>query len=107
VWRQERLTTLSPYSESESSIDVRLVSLDYGKTIGWSGRGPPPQRAADWLARLRTVKREGPGRLARAYDVPIDSAVYRMLLEGGVDLIGTKRLSASRQLLLALHAEGR
>jgi hypothetical protein len=103
VWRQERITTLVPNSESQSAGDVRLISLDYGKTIGWSGRGPPPARAADWLARVRGAKHEGPGRLARAYDVPIDSAVYRMLLEGGVDLIGTKGLQASRLVLLDLN----
>lgn len=104
VWRQERITTLSPSSGSQSTTAVRLVSLDYGKTIGWPGRGPVPERAARWLARLRAAKGEGPGRLARAYNVPIDPAVYRLLLEAGVDLIGTKRLLASRQVLLALGA---
>jgi hypothetical protein len=104
LWRQQRITTLSPGSGSQSLTAVRLVSLDYGKTIGWSGRGPPPERAASWLARLRAAKGEGPGRLARAYNVPIDPAVYRLLLEAGVDLIGTKRLLASRQVLLTLSA---
>ena len=104
VWRQQQITTLSSGSGTESTTAVRLVSLDYGKTIGWAGRGPPPERAAGWLARLRAAKGEGPGRLARAYNVPIDPAVYRLLLEAGVDLIGTKRLLASRQLLLTLGA---
>jgi len=104
VWRQQHITTLSPDSGTQSTTAVRLVSLDYGKTIGWSGRGPLPERAASWLARLRAAKGEGPGRLARAYNVPIDPAVYRLLLEAGVDLIGTKRLLASRQVLLTLGA---
>ena len=104
VWRQQRITTLSSGSGTESTTAVRLVSLDYGKTIGWSGRGPPPERAAGWLARLRAAKGEGPGRLARVYNVPIDPAVYRLLLEAGVDLIGSKRLLASRQVLLTLGA---
>jgi hypothetical protein len=103
LWRQQRITTLSPGSGSQTTA-VRLVSLDYGKTIGWSGRGPPPERAARWLARLRAAKDEGPGRLARAYNVPIDPAVYGLLLEAGVDLIGTKRLLASQQVLLTLGA---
>ena len=102
LWRQQRLTTLSPDAGSEATPAVRLISLDYGKTIGWSGRGPSPDRAASWLARLRAAKDEGPGRLARAYNVPVDPAVYRLLLEGGVDLIGTKRLAESRQVLLTL-----
>jgi hypothetical protein len=104
LWRQQRITSLSPSPGPQSTIAVRLVSLDYGKTIGWSGRGPLPARAAGWLARLRAVKGEGPGRLARAYNVPIDPAVYRLLLEAGVDLIGTKRLVASREVLLTLGA---
>jgi hypothetical protein len=104
LWRQQRITTLVPGSETQSTAAVRLVSLDYGRTIGWSGRGPLPERAAGWLVRLRAVKGEGPGRLARAYNVPVDPAVYRFLLEGGVDLIGTKRLSASQQVLRTLGA---
>ena len=103
LWRQQRLTTLSPGSGTESTV-VRLISLDYGKTIGWSGRGAMPERAARWLARLRAAKSAGPGRLARAYNVPVDPAVYRLLLEGGVDLIGTRHLLASRQVLLTLDA---
>jgi hypothetical protein len=104
IWRQQRITTLSPGSGSQSTTAVRLVSLDYGKTIGWSGRGPLPERATDWLARLRAAKGERPSRLARAYNVPVDSAVYRLLLEAGVDLIGTKRLLASQRVLLTLEA---
>jgi hypothetical protein len=40
----------------------------------------------------------------RAYNVPVDPAVYRLLLEAGVDLIGTKRLLAAQQVLLTLGA---
>jgi hypothetical protein len=104
LWRQQRITTLSRDSATQSSTAVRLVSLDYGKTIGWSGRGPLPERAASWLARLRAAKGEGPGRLARAYNVPVDPAVYRLLLAAGVDLIGTKRLLAAQQVLLTVGA---
>jgi hypothetical protein len=32
----------------------------------------------------------------------VNPAVYRLLLEGGVDLIGTERLSDSREVLLTL-----
>ncbi len=102
-WRQQRITSLSRAPAARPASAIRLLSLDYGKTIKWSGRGPPPQRAADWLARIREAKAEGAGRLARAYNVPIDTAVYRLLLSSGVDLIGTKRLSASRRVLLTLR----
>jgi len=102
LWRQQRITKLSAAAGTQSAAAVRLVSLDYGKTIAWSGHGPPPIQAARWLTRLRAAKDEGGNRLARVYNVPVDPAVYRLLLEGGVDLIGTKRLSDSHQVLLTL-----
>jgi hypothetical protein len=37
--------------------------------------------------------------LTRAYTVPVHPAVYRLLLEVGVDLIGTERLEASHGVL--------
>ncbi len=99
VWRQEKITSLSPDGGTRPSSAVRLVSLDYGKTIGWSGRGPPPEKASKWLAHLRAVGQESPGRLTRVYNAPVHPAVYRLLLEGGVDLIGTERLVASQGVL--------
>ncbi len=86
------------------SPSVRLVSVDYGKTIRWSGRGPVPQDASTWLARVRKVKGASSRRLARAYNAPISATVYQLLLEGGIDLIGTEDLEASRQVL---HQLGR
>ena len=102
LWRQQRITKLSAAEGAQSAAAMRLVSLDYGKTVAWSGHGPPPLRAERWLTRVRAAKEEGGDRLARAYNVPVDPAVYRLLLEGGVDLIGTKRLSDSREVLLRL-----
>ena len=105
VGRQQLITTLSSGTGTYSTAAIRLVSLNYDKTIRWSGQGPPPDRAARWLERLRAAKGESPGRLARAYNVPVNAAVYRLLLEGGVDVIGTKRLSASRRVLLTLGVD--
>lgn len=99
---QQRVTSGNPAEDTRSAA-VRLVSLDYGKTIGWSGGGPVPTSAATWLARVGAAKQAGPGRIARAYNVPLDSAVYRLLLDGGIDLLGSKRLGASRALLLAMN----
>ena len=99
VGRQEKITSLSPEGRTRPSFAVRLVSLDYGKTIGWSGEGPPPEKASKWLAQLRAAGRERPGRLTRVYNAPVHPAVYRLLLEGGVDLIGTERLVASQGVL--------
>jgi hypothetical protein len=98
--RQYRLTTLTSTSAPDLSESVRLVSLDYGKTIGWSGRGPVPQRAGTWLAHVRAVKGTSPRYLARAYNAPANAAVYRLLLDGGVDLIGTEDLEATHRVLV-------
>jgi hypothetical protein len=99
---QYRITTLTSTSSPDRSQPVRLVSLDYGKTIGWSGRGPAPQRAGTWLARVRAVKGTSPRYLARAYNAPANTAVYRLLLDGGVDLIGTDDLRATHRVLQQL-----
>ena len=77
--------------------EVRLLSVDYGKTIGrrWN-------RATDrrhWIASLRATKRAYPDRLLRVHNLPADSTIYAALLDAGVDLIGTKDLVKSRQLL--------
>jgi hypothetical protein len=37
--------------------------------------------------------------LTRVYNVPVHPVVYRLLLEAGVDLIGTERLETSHGVL--------
>lgn len=96
---QFKITTRTPRAAPALPEWVRLVSLDYGKTIRWSGRGPVPQHAATWLGHVRLVKGMSSRPLARAYNAPADTAVYRLLLEGGVDLIGTETLVATHRVL--------
>jgi glycerophosphoryl diester phosphodiesterase len=94
---QYRLRTPDAMSGDTLDAGVRLLSLDYGKTMGrWWVRASGRQR---WLAALRAVKTAHPTHLLRVHNVPADSAVYRALLEAGVDLIGTKTLPASARLL--------
>jgi hypothetical protein len=52
-----------------------------------------------WLEGLRSVRAAAGGRLIRVHDVPADSAVYKRLLDAGVDLIGTKELARTEALL--------
>jgi hypothetical protein len=96
--RQYRLRAPSS-SAAVAALDpgVRLLSLDYGKTMGrwWVSR----RGRRRWLDALRAAKAAAPGRLLRAHNVPADAAVYRALLGAGVDLIGTKTPAASRRLL--------
>jgi hypothetical protein len=79
---------------------VRLVSVDYGKTMGRWWVGAAGRRR--WLAALGTAKAGDPGRLLRVYNLPVDDALFRTLRAAGVDLIGTKRIVAARAPLAAL-----
>ncbi len=76
---------------------VRLISLDYGKTMGrwWVTRG----RRQRWLATLRATKAAFPARRIRAFNVPVNERVYRELLAAGVDLIGTMTIAATARPL--------
>ncbi len=78
---------------------IRLITVDYGKAIGWSGRGLRPAVADSVLTRLIRERDVVPGRLARVHNVPTRASVYRMLLDAGIDLIGTKDLTTSRDML--------
>ncbi len=91
---------MSQSTPPDSSAVVRLVSLNYGKTIRWSGRSPLPASGRAWLQALERAKRAGPRRIARVYNVPPNAEIYRVLLESGVDLIGTKDLEATRRALV-------
>ncbi|MGI9043537.1 MAG: hypothetical protein ACR2GK_05370, partial [Gemmatimonadaceae bacterium] len=94
---QYRLTRPGPLSLRDPARRVRLVSVDYGKTIGrWWGR---PAHRRRWIATLHAVKGSAPGRLLRVHNVPRDATVYYLLLDAGVDLIGTKDLARTQSLL--------
>lgn len=69
---------------------VRLISVDYGKTIGrWWVTASARRR---WFATLTATKQRAPDQLLRVHNVPVDGHLYTMLLDAGVDLIGTKQL---------------
>jgi hypothetical protein len=90
---------ISPILADTSSL-IRLISVDYGKTLGrwWVSAA----RRERWLGAFRAIKDAQPSRLVRVFNVPLDQAIYRRLHTAGVDLIGTKTLSLSRELLLRL-----
>lgn len=99
---QYKITAPTSPAAPDQDERVRLISLDYGKTIGWSGKGRVPQHAATWLAGVRRAKGKSGRRLARAYNAPANAPVYRLLLEGGIDLIGTENLEATERVLRQL-----
>jgi hypothetical protein len=93
---QDKITSVDRHVADDSTGRVRLVSLDYGKTIGRE-----PRKRALWLAELRRAKSAGPGRIARVYNAPVRRDLYATLLAAGVDLIGTENLERTRRELEA------
>ena len=78
---------------------IRLISVDYRKTMGrrWTSQ----THRTRWLSALREIKRAAPEKLLRVHNVPPDRTIYAVLLDTGVDLIGTTDLSTTRRLLQA------
>ncbi len=77
---------------------VGLASLDYGKTMGRWWRTPAGRRK--WLAAIREQKRVAPYVPIRVYDLPARADLYQELLGAGVDLLGTKELRRTREILI-------
>jgi hypothetical protein len=76
---------------------ARLVSLDYGKTLGRWWLRAAGRRA--WLEALRAARAAHPDRRFRVHNVPVNGSVYRVLRDAGIDLIGTKHLAATAAIL--------
>jgi len=94
---QYRLTHPGRLALHDPEGRVRLVTVDFGKTVGRRWRRPVQRER--WIATLRSVK-EVPGRLLlRVHNVPPDALLYALLLEAGVDFIGTKHLARTQRLL--------
>jgi hypothetical protein len=96
---QQRISRDPPRTPLDAR--VRLLSLDYGKTMGrWWVSNAGRQR---WLATLRAAKRAAPDRLVRVHNVPADARIYGALLDAGVDLIGTGRIVETERALSQLQ----
>lgn len=94
---QHRITRVGNDQPAPLDARVRLISLDYGKTMGrWWVTTASRRR---WLAWLRVAKSSAPDRLLRVHNVPADARIYAELLAAGVDLIGTKQLAKTATLL--------
>jgi hypothetical protein len=94
---QHRIVDPSGMDSGTANEWLRLISVDYGKTIGrtWNS----PRHRNRWLDALREMKRAAPTKLLRVHNVPVDRTIYAALLDAGVDLIGTKDLPKTRRLL--------
>ena len=97
--RQLRLRNADGRAVAITDPAVRLISLDYYKTMGRWWMTLTPGRRQRWLSTLRAVKAGCSGRRIRVYHVPVDKSVYQDLVAAGVDLIGTQSLAETARLL--------
>lgn len=104
---QARLTRSGLNLPKGDTALVGMVSLDYGGTMEWKGRGALSYRDRQMLAHLAAARRALPGRLVRAYNVPAITAVYQLLLKSNVDLIGARRPGETADILSRLDQEER
>lgn len=95
--RHQRIRSVLDTLVGSANPDVRLLSLDYGKTMGRRWRSAASGRR--WLETLRAARRNAPDHRLRVHNVPIDARAYGELLGAGVGLIGTKDPLASVALL--------
>jgi hypothetical protein len=86
------------------SWPVGLVSIDYGKVLQWSGRGPIPRAATETMATARRVATSY-GVSIRVHHAPARRRVYEWLVAEGATLIGSGDLIRDRELLLPLSGE--
>jgi len=96
LWEQIKFEKPDARIPKDASPYVRLVSVDYGKTIGRAGAAT----RARWRENL--VSHFSVWSWVRVYDVPPDTAIYRYLRSARVSLIGTRDLEKTRRLLLPL-----
>jgi hypothetical protein len=77
---------------------IAIVSLDYSKSLTWSGQGTPPPADEEVLASARRLAATY-GVQIRVHHVPEDAHIYTWLFREGVALIGAQDLPRNRTLL--------
>ncbi len=78
---------------------LKMVTVNYEDTFRWRGEGPVSDRVQEQLARMVAARDAVEGRIIRTYEVPYHQDVYRALLEAGFDLIGTRNLTKTSEIL--------
>ena len=82
---------------------LKMVTVNYEDSFRWRGEGPVSDRVRDRLAEMVTARDAVDGRIIRAYEVTYHDEVYRVLLEAGFDLIGTKNLAKTSEILARIR----
>jgi len=82
---------------------LKLITVRYGDEFARWGNGARPDGFAAKLAAIRAARDAVPGRWLRVFAMPHRPRVYAALLDGGVDLLGTKNLARTRDILLEIR----
>jgi len=96
---QEYMSTLPANHEQYPSHLLKLLSQNYRQKLIARGAGPVSKRMQKRIGRLVEAAAVVPGRMVRVYGVPTNGAVYRGLLETGIDLIGTRDIEGAHRIL--------
>ena len=95
--RQQRMHQPTDTLLEKDGWPVRVISVDYGKTMGrWWRRESDRAR---WREALSVVKRRSPRQLLRVHNVPPDSGVLAQLFAAGADLVGATNVQAFARLM--------
>jgi len=81
-----------------AGVPVALVTIDYSRTLQWTGHDPVPAQSRAVLAAARALA-GALGVPLRVHHAPADVRVYHWLLSEGVTLIGTTNLTRTSELL--------
>ena len=67
------------------------------------GNDPVSPRLRQRFEDVAEAAHQVPGRLARVYNVPTESAAYEAILDAGIDLIGTRDITGAHAILSGLE----
>ncbi len=88
------------YQDTISPAVYRTASCKYSHMLKWTGTGRIPDSEKQRLCQYVTTAHKS-GKKVRLWASPENKAVWRELLNCGVDLINTNRLVALRNFLLS------
>lgn len=80
----------------------QTASCKYSRLLKWNGQGPLPPNERQRLCEYVTAAHRF-GKKVRLWASPENTAVWKELLDCGVDLINTDKLVALKNFLLSAH----
>lgn len=95
---QRLLANLRSARSMADTTRIRLVSVNYGKTI--ARRWRRDASLGDWLRALAVLRQAYPAARIRVFNIPADGRIYEQLLKAGVDTEDPARTAAVLERLV-------